>query len=84
MGKYYEPAVDLKKVGRRLGSAVEYAIHRRALRPGEEMVGLLDRGVYFIAPYLPDETEFAEFFRSYSAGNFLSFDIFAVTTTEAP
>lgn len=83
MGRYYNPAQEIKTVGRPLGSGLNFAYYRRILKPGEELVGLLDRGIYHVAPYLPDEREFGEFQRAYNSGAYLSFELYAVMNEAA-
>ncbi len=78
MGHYYNPAKEIITAGRRLGSGLDYAHYQRLLGPGEQLIGLLDRGIYHVAPYLPDEREFDEFQQAYARGLYLSFQLYAL------
>ena len=76
MGIYLNPPEDAKK-GRpiRAGSFAEMNLQ---LRSGEVLVGLYDRLMFKLAPYIPDAKELEEFESQYRRGEMISHDFFAV------
>jgi hypothetical protein len=60
MGNYYNPPLDVLKIGRRLkGSTYDELI--KELDKNEVLVGLFDRIAFYNAPHLFSEAEFREF-----------------------
>jgi hypothetical protein len=76
MGIYLNPPEEARK-GRpiRSGSFAEMACN---LMPGEVLVGLYDRLLFKLAPYIPDAIELDEFERQYREGHLVSHEFYAV------
>ena len=62
MGEYFDPPLELKKVGRPVG-ILPYQELRKELREGEVLFGLFrwEPDGFYHAPYLPDEQEYQGF-----------------------
>jgi len=81
MGKYFNPPNDesLVKAGRKLDyDSRNYSNLKDLLKEGETLVGLFDRGINKVAPFLPDESEYEEFMKQYRSGQFIDVDFYAV------
>jgi hypothetical protein len=83
MGHYLNPADKVSNVGRRLHDALTFADAVRQLRSGEVLVGLYDRGIFKVAPWLHSAGEWSEFEGQYGAGAFLSKQHFALSVSQA-
>jgi len=55
---------------------------RPSVREGEVLVGILDNGVWAVAPDVTSESEFKYFYESYSQGNWLRMEVYALPKTE--
>ena len=78
MGEYFNPPLELRKVGRSLNGS-DYNSLQRQLREGEQLYGLYDRGIFFCAPLLGSPEEWEEFDRQYMSGLLLSREFYAVS-----
>ena len=81
MGKYFNPPNDesLVKAGRKLDyDSRNYSNLKALLKEGEILVGLFDRGINKVAPFLPDKSEYEEFMKQYRSGQFIDVDFYAV------
>jgi hypothetical protein len=87
MGKYFNPPNDesLVKAGRKLDyDSRNYSNLKALLKEGENLVGLFDRGINKVAPFLPDESEYEEFMKQYRSGQFIDVDFYAVIEKNIP
>ena len=82
MGRYYNPALDLRTKGRVMRSG-SYADLIKQLYEGECLIGLFDRGLFFNAPVLYDEDEYNTFMQQYNEGQLLSYEFYAVLLTDS-
>lgn len=78
MGTYFNPPEKVREVGRPLGSNPNFRDLNVHLLPGEVLVGLYDRLIFKLAPYIPDAKELEEFESQYRAGMLVSHEFFAV------
>ena len=81
MGRYYNPALDLRTKGRALRSG-PYTDLIKQLREGECLIGLFDRGLFFIAPVLYDQDEYDVFMQQYNEGHLLSYEFYAIPSSD--
>ncbi len=58
MGNYFNPAENVQHVGRKLDTKFTYRDMVNQLKKGEVMAALMDRGQYYIAPQIHNESEF--------------------------
>jgi hypothetical protein len=83
MGKYYNPASDVieGQVGRRITPIRhnDHASAMRELRPGEHLYAACDLLIRWIVVCVDEESDFREFYDSYSKGNFVHFRLFALS-----
>jgi hypothetical protein len=89
MGKYFNPATKeaLMASGRKLDpmyNIKDYDSYKKLLKDDEVLVGLFDRAIFKVAPVIPDADEYEEFMKQYRAGQFISFDFFAVPASKIP
>jgi len=74
MGTYYE-VKQVVKNGQRIGSAPE----RQPSGIGDSvLVGIMNNGVWAVAPDLTEESEYRHFYKSYSQGAWLKMDLYKV------
>ena len=76
MGIYLNPP-EMVKNGRRINFG-SFAQMESKLLPGEVLVGLYDRLIFKLAPYIPDARELEEFESQYRRGDLVTHDFFAV------
>ena len=81
MGTYYN-AREVVQRGTRITS---YGRDRRpSVREGEVLVGILNNGLWAVAPDVTSESEFRYFHDSYSQGYWLGMDVYALPKSEVP
>lgn len=76
MGIYLEPP-EAARNGRRIATGSFVSMNAQ-LMSGEVLVGLHDRLLYKLAPYIPDAAELEEFEKQYRSGNLVSHEFYAV------
>ena len=79
MGRYYNPVSDVtySVVGRAL-SGRDYYQAKRQLRSDEHLYALCDRFIFKQVVCVDEKSEFDEFFRQYSDGTLVSFELYAL------
>ena len=83
MAKYFNPADELPKVGRRLQTSSDYQTLQAQLKPDEVLVGMYDRGLFMNCPLLKNETDFKYFENQLNQGFLLSHEFYAVSLEKA-
>lgn len=83
MGRYYNPATDVKegRTGRQI-SPLRHNDYRAAmdqLREGEHLYALMDLGIRHNAVCVDEESEFVYFYGLYAQGHYLTFTLYALT-----
>ena len=85
MGKYYNPVQDIEsgRVGRRIVVYPQtYEAAAKELRDGESLFVLCDRLIFKLAPYIPNQDEWDEFYNQYRMGMLLCFQPYALSAEE--
>lgn len=77
MGIYYNPVSDVPKIGRVI-SGTTFDELSSQLNSGEVLVGVYDRLIFKLAPYIPDAKELEEFESQYRRGDLISHAFYAV------
>lgn len=81
MGKYFNPVDELPNVGKKIyGSSWDNL--KRQVPSNSYLIGLFDRIVLKVAPYLHSENEFNAFNSQYMNGMFISRDFYIISQSD--
>ena len=80
MGTKYYDVREVIKIGKKLNFGDRSK--QPKIKEGEGLVGLLDNGLYLIAPDLTNPDYYGSFYKMYYGGHFLDFSVLAVPLIE--